>query len=223
MSDELPRAHQLGLVGCEACGLVMERHPEHGAHPHDHGPHCPRCDEEVHERKPNSIARCWAYLIAAAVLYIPANVLPIMRTQRLRDDHVDTILSGVVYLWKVGSYDLAIIVFTASIVVPLVKIGTLALLLVTTQRQSTWRQRDRATLFRGIEFVGHWSMLDVFVVAILITLVQFGSVAQIHAGAGIVAFGAVVVLTMLASMSFDPRLIWDEPAVMEEAGGALRA
>lgn len=197
------RAIDLHLIRCGACGLTLDN-AEHLS-----GVRCPRCDTPLQQRKPDSLARCWAYLIAAAILYIPANLLPIMRTTKLLDTEESTILSGVVQLWNAGSWDLALIVFTASIVVPLLKIGTLLLLLITTQRGSTWRQRERTRLYAMVEFIGHWSMLDVFVVALLITLVHFGKFALVQAGSGIIAFGAVVVLTMLASMSFDPRLIWD--------------
>jgi paraquat-inducible protein A len=198
-----PRAPALNLLACEACGRVVRL-----AAPTPR-PHCPRCAAPLRRRKPNSVARCWAFLIAAAILYVPANVLPVMHTSLMFESENDTILSGVLKLWRGGSWDLAAIVFTASIVVPLMKIGTLALLLITTQRRSRWRQRERTRLYRLVEFVGHWSMLDVFVVALLVTLVHFGALADVEPGSGIVAFGAVVVLTMLASQSFDPRLIWD--------------
>ncbi len=204
MTTAPPRAIEFGLITCAACGLVQQL-PEHISG----NPHCSRCHATLHRRKMDSTTRCWAFLIAAVILYIPANLLPVMRTSTLFNSEDDTILSGVVRLWQAGSWDLAVIVFTASIVVPLMKIGTLAMLLVTTQRRSTWRQRERTRLYRAIEFVGHWSMLDVFVVALLVTLVHFGNFGQVRPGSGIMAFGAVVVLTMLASKSFDPRLIWD--------------
>lgn len=197
-------ARDLGVLGCHACGLVSR---DIGA---DHS-HCPRCRASLHRRAPASISRSWALLLAAMLLYIPANVLPIMKTATLFDSHADTILSGVVVLWRSGSIDLAIIVFVASIVVPMFKIAVLALLLITAQRGSDWRRPERARLYRMIEFIGHWSMLDVFVVALLAALVHFQSVARVDAGPGAMAFGGVVVLTMLASMSFDPRLTWDSP------------
>lgn len=196
-------AEELGLAACHACGQVCRvrrLRPDSC---------CPRCLAPLRRRKPNSLARCWALLIAAAVLYLPANLLPIMQTTNFFDVRVDTILSGVVALWEAGSWDLAIIVFVASIVVPLVKIGALVLLLVTVQRGSDWAPRERARLYRAIEVVGHWSMLDVFVVALLVGLVHFQNFADVQPGGGAIAFAAVVVLTMLASMSFDPRLIWD--------------
>ena len=203
MSGAPPRASELHLIGCDACGLVLH------ADGNRHDSHCHRCGAPLHRRKPNSLMRTWAFLIAACILYLPANLLPIMRTVNLLEVEDSTILSGVLLLWQKGSWDLAIIVFTASIIVPLVKIACLTLLLVSTQRGMTWGQRERTRIYRMLEVIGHWSMLDVFVVALLMTLVHFGKFAQVEAGPGVVAFGAVVVLTMLASMSFDPRLIWD--------------
>lgn len=196
---------QLGIARCRACGQILRLRAEH------EGARCPRCSAPVHRRKPASIALTWAMLIAAAILYLPANLLPIMRTEMLGGASDDTILSGVVALWRAGSLDLAIIVFVASILVPLFKIGALVLLLVTAQRGSAWRRRERSALYRLIEFIGHWSMLDIFVVALLAALVHFQTLAEITPGPGAIAFGAVVVLTMLASKSFDPRLIWDDP------------
>ena len=198
-----PRACDLKLICCHACGLVLDNRDEL-----DHA-RCPRCDEHLYARKPSSLARSWAFLIAAAALYIPANLLPIMLTTKMYNTLSSTIVSGVLELWHDGAWDLAIIVFTASVVVPILKIALMTFLLVTTQRRSTWRQRERTVLYRILEYIGHWSMLDVFVVALLITLVHFHKLALVQAGPGIVAFGAVVVLTMLSSMSFDPRLIWD--------------
>jgi paraquat-inducible protein A len=207
--NALPRAADLGLIRCSGCGLVVRCDDDPRL-----SPHCPRCAVPLHRRKPDSRRRCWAFLIAAIILYVPANLLPVMHRTLLFDSQSDTILSGVVELWQAGSWDLAVIVFTASVVVPLLKIGTLALLLVSTGRGSRWARRERTRLYRIVEFVGRWSMLDVFVVALLVTLVHFGVFAQVAPGGGIIAFGAVVVLTMLASQSFVPRLIWDEPASM---------
>ena len=163
----------------------------------------------MHYRKPDSIARAWALLIAATILYIPANVLYVTETSALTGVQRDTILSGVIYLWTSGSWPVAVLIFIASIVVPLAKIIALALLLVTTQRRSTWRMLDRARLYRLVELVGRWSMVDIYVIGILVTLVQLGALANIVAGPGAIAFGAVVVLTMFAAEAFDPRLIWD--------------
>lgn len=200
-----------GLIRCMACGLVSR--PDAGCE----APRCQRCHAPLHSRRRDSLTRCWAYLLAAALLYLPANLLPIMQTTSFFTPVDDTILSGVVRLWQAESYDLAIIVFVASIVVPLLKLGVLALLLITVQRRSAWAPEQRARLYRFIEFIGHWSMLDVFVVALLVALVHFKSFALVLPGGGAVAFAAVVVLTMLASMSFDPRLIWDAAEPHPEA------
>ena len=203
MNVAAARARDLKLLACHGCGLVLDNREGLDR------ARCPRCDTPLYTRKPDSLARSWAYLIAATILYIPANLLPIMLTTKLYDTESSTIFSGVIELWETGAWDLAVIVFTASVAVPILKIVLLAFLLISTQRRSTWHQRDRTRLYRILEYIGHWSMLDVFVVALLITLVHFHKLALVQAGGGIVAFGAVVVLTMLASMSFDPRLIWD--------------
>ncbi|MEO8122851.1 MAG: paraquat-inducible protein A [Burkholderiales bacterium] len=201
VSEPVPTARALGLLGCECCGLVSM---DTGS-----GARCPRCHIKLHARKPQSLQRCSAYIIAAAVLYIPANVLPIMSTASFvygREQH--TIIGGIIELWTTGSWELSTIVFIASIAVPILKIVALALLVVTAQRRSRWRQLERASLYRLLETVGHWSMLDVFVVVLLVGMVRFGALANVEPSAGLLAFGAVVVLTMLASSSFDPRLIW---------------
>lgn len=194
---------RLGLLACHVCGLVS-RSPRAGGHGA-----CGRCGAALHPRKPYSIRRTWALLIAAALLYVPANALPVMQTTTLFGSQEDTILSGVAYLWTSGSWPLAIVVFAASITVPLLKIIALTVLVVSTQRRAAWRPRERTRLYRVIELVGRWSMLDIYVVTVLVALVHLQGLATIQAGPGAVAFGAVVVLTMLASMSFDPRLIWD--------------
>jgi paraquat-inducible protein A len=201
----VPTARTRGLLGCECCGLVSEASAESAL------TCCPRCGFTLHATKPQSLQRTTAYLLAAVLLYVPANTLPIMATASVfegREAH--TILGGIVELWHAGSWELALIVFIASIAVPIVKIVALALLVVTSQRKSRWRQAERANLYRLIETVGHWSMLDVFVVVLLVGMVRFGAFASVEPAPGLLAFGAVVVATMLASASFDPRLIWPE-------------
>ncbi|HEY0917505.1 MAG TPA: paraquat-inducible protein A [Solimonas sp.] len=199
-------AAELGLLGCHRCGHVLKR-PGQGALGH-----CDRCGATLHRRKPQSLERCWALLIAAMILYVPANTMTMMRTTNLLNSTDDTIISGVIYLWVQGSWELAAIVFIASVMVPISKFIALLTLLITVQRGSDWDRPGRTRLYRIIEKIGHWSMLDVFVVALLVALVHFDVFGRVEAGGGAVAFGAVVVLTMLASMSFDPRLIWDPPA-----------
>ena len=208
----LPRATELGLIGCHVCGLVCRNVPGDERLDAD-GVHdamaCPRCGSALHRRKPNSYTRTWALLIAAFILYIPANVLPIMRTASLNDIDDNTIISGVVELWTKGSPDLAVIVFAASIVVPMLKFSSLGMLLLSSGRGSAWARPQRAKLYRLVEFIGYWSMLDVFVVALLTALVRFSVLSRVEPLPGVIFFGLTVVLTMLASMSFDPRLIWD--------------
>jgi paraquat-inducible protein A len=206
MTNVPPVAARSGLMVCHECRMLSKAN---GIHGHAHAQSCPRCGAQLHFRKSDSIGRAWAYLIAATILYIPANVLPIMETGSLFGTQNDTILSGVVFLWVSGSWDLAAIVFIASIVVPLAKIFALVLLLVSVQMHSTWQQQQRTRLYRLVELVGRWSMLDIYVITILVALVQLKGLASIKAGPAAIAFGAVVVLTMLAAESFDPRLIWD--------------
>lgn len=205
MSNGNVTAAACGLCSCHVCGLVA-RLP---ADARPGGLACPRCATPLHSRKPNSIARTWALLIAAFILFFPANLLPVMETGSLFGAQQDTIMSGVVFLWQSGSWPLAVLVFIASIVVPLTKLTILTLLVASVQFRSTWFPHQRTRLYRLIEFIGRWSMLDIYVITVLAALVRLQSLATIKAGPGAVAFGAVVVLTMLASKAFDPRLIWD--------------
>src|SRR6266702_183913 len=192
-----------GLLSCHSCGLLVK------SAAHVHGARCPRCGTHLHARKPNSIARTWAFLIAAIVLYIPANALPVMNTSSLFGTEKDTILSGVLYLWTSGSWPLALVVFIASIAVPMLKIIALMYLVISTQRRSLTLVQQRSRIYRLVELVGRWSMLDIYVITVLVALVQFNALATIQAGPAAVAFGSVVVLTMFAAIAFDPRLMWD--------------
>ncbi len=201
MSGPMPTARDAGLAVCHDCGQLVRLSAEHY--------HCPRCHAVVHLRTPNSIARSWALLIAAAICYIPANVLPVTVVDAVGQVQGDTIMSGVLYFLHHGDWPLALVIFTASIAVPMSKIAMLMYLLVSVQRRSVWRPADRTRVYRIVELIGRWSMLDMFVVTILVALVQLGFFATMQAGAGAPYFGAVVVLTMLAAQQFDPRLIWD--------------
>ena len=196
-------AARLGYLTCHACGLL------HRASGHAHGLFCTRCGAALHTRKRDSVARAWALLIAAYVLIVPANVLPVMVSGSLFGSESDTIMSGVAFLWSDGSWLLAAILFIASIAVPFAKLLAMTCLLVSVQRRSTLAPEQRTRLYRVLEFVGRWSMIDIYVAAILTALVQFGGLMSIQAGPGAIAFGSVVVLTMFAAESFDPRLIWD--------------
>lgn len=200
-STRFRTASSLAILSCHQCGKLWKSALE--------GECCLHCNATLHRRKPDSLNRTWALLITACIMYIPANILPVMITSTLFDTHQDTILSGIIFFWVSGDWGLAAVVFIASFLVPLLKLASLLILVISTQRQSVWRQLERAKLYRLLEIIGRWSMLDVFVVSLLVGLVQIQGFAQITAGVGIVAFGGVVVLTMLASLSFDPRLIWD--------------
>jgi paraquat-inducible protein A len=194
-----------GLLGCECCGLVL-----HAVGAQQHGLRCPRCGFGLHAVKPQSVQRTAAWLATAVILYVPANVLPVMSTQSVLGHDSHTLLGGIHELWVGGSWGLAVIVFIASIAVPVLKIGALALLAATVRLAPRWRRLERAKLYRLIDAVGHWSMLDVYVVLLLAATVRFGPLANVRPGPGLLCFAAVVVLTMLATISFDPRLIWKE-------------
>lgn len=186
------------LLRCETCGLVA---PGKAA--------CPRCGAHRHFRKPESVTRAWALVITALVLYLPANIFPVMTVVSFGKGESDTILSGVKSLMLAGMWPLALLVFFASITVPVLKITGLMFLLITTRRGSRWRLRDRTLLYRIVESVGRWSMIDIFMLSILAGLVQLGSIATIEPGIGAVSFAAVVIITMFAAAAFDPRLMWD--------------
>lgn len=170
---------------------------------------CPRCGARVHERKPHSLATTAALVLSAATLYLPANLLPVMHMHTFFSEEDDTIMSGVLSLIEEGSWPLALLVFVASIVVPLLKLIAMGWLLISVARRSRGHALQKARLFRLVEFIGRWSMLDVFAISLLVSLVQIRSLATIRVGLGALAFGAVVVLTMLAAQSFDERLLWD--------------
>jgi paraquat-inducible protein A len=198
-------AADASLLSCHDCRLLT-RAPSLPAHAHAR---CPRCGAVLHRRKPNSIARTWALVIAAAIMYIPANVLPVTVVVSLGIEQADTIMSGVIYFFSSGMWPIALLILFASIIVPLLKLIALGFLLISVQTRSNWRPRDRTLLYRITELVGRWSMVDIYVVAILVALVRLGQLADITAGPGAFFFGTVVVLTMFAASSFDPRLIWD--------------
>lgn len=200
-------ARQLGLVSCHDCHLLVEL-------PHSHASSsCPRCGAHLHPRKKNSLARTWALVFAAILFYIPANVLPMTITTSLGNKEADTITSGVIYFMQSGSWEIAVVIFVASLFVPFAKMIILIFLLLSVQFRSSWKPKDRTKLYRLTEMVGRWSMVDIYVVTILVALVKLGSIATIEAGPAAVYFAAVVVTTMFAAESFDPRLIWD---VIEE-------
>ncbi len=206
-------AAQAGLVSCETCGLLSQ--PADAAEPG----YCPRCGSELEWRRAGSIQTTWALVIAAAICYIPANLLPVLGTTTLGSTEYDTIMGGVVFLYTSGSWPLALIVLIASVMVPLGKLVALSYLLITVQRGSISSNQERTRLYRMVEFIGRWSMLDVFVDTFTVALVQLQPLMSVHPGPGVMFFAAVVVLTMIAAERFDPRLIWDASAAKESTVG----
>jgi paraquat-inducible protein A len=202
-------AMQHGLQGCETCHLVSRPAPGEDAG------RCPRCDEALDFRKPASIQRTTAYVVAAAICYIPANLLPVLTTTTAAGAESDTILQGVVLLWSPTGWPLSLIVLVASIMIPVGKIVALTYLLLTVRRGSIASNEQRIRLFRMVRFIGRWSMVDVFVDTFTAALVQLQPLMSVEPGPGLFFFAAVVVLTMLAVESFDPRLIWDGESVRE--------
>jgi paraquat-inducible protein A len=203
VSTGVMTAMQQGLQSCEVCGLLSRPAPgeEEGR--------CPRCNEELVFRKPASLQRTWAFLIAAAICYIPANLFPVLTTTTAKGAESDTILQGVVLLWSPTGWPLSLIVLIASIMIPIGKIVALAYLLVSVQRGSIKNNEQRVRLYRMVKIIGRWSMVDVFVDTFTAALVQLQPLMAVEPAPGLVYFAAVVVLTMFAAESFDPRLIWD--------------
>jgi paraquat-inducible protein A len=198
-------------IGCDTCGLVSRSGP---------GMRCSRCGFRLHDRKPYSIARTWAFSAAAVVLYIPANVYPVLTVVQLGAGQPSTILGGARELLDLGMWPLAALVFFASVAVPVLKLIGLGVLLISTHLGSGQLLHDRTVLYRIVDAIGRWSMIDIFMESILVALVQFGQIASVYPGPGAIAFAAVVILTMLSARSFDPRLMWDRAltrAVTESA------
>lgn len=198
-------ARQLGLVSCHDCQLLSQM-PSLAA---GQAALCPRCGSGLHQRKPNSLVRTWALVLSGMIFYVPANILPITLTTSLGSSQPDTIMSGVIHFVHNGSWGIALVIFTASIFIPFMKFLILISLLLSVHFRSIRRPLDRARLYRLTEAVGRWSMVDIFVVTIVIALVKLGILANIEAGPAALYFAAVVVITMVAAESFDPRLIWD--------------
>lgn len=203
MSSNIIRAKSRGLAGCHTCGLVVKlENKQHAI--------CPRCGSGVHYRKHNSIARAWALLISAFIMYIPANTEPILFTTSLGQTNSDTIMSGVMYFLSQGDWPLALVIFSASVLIPLLKMIAISYILIMIQLGATGRKIENTRLYMLAELMGKWSMVDVFVIALLAALVQLGALTTIEPGPAGMAFAGMVILTMFAAMSFDPKLIWDQ-------------
>ncbi|KEQ13063.1 paraquat-inducible protein A [Endozoicomonas montiporae] len=181
---------------------------------------CPRCSAVVHQRQPNSLVRCWALTLTAALLYIPANLLPMMTVSKFEEGQPQTIISGVIELVQQGMIPIALLVFIASVMVPILKLLVMVWLLLSVHfpRAALHRQ---LMLYRMIVWIGRWSMLDIFIISLLVGLVKFGQLGTVTAGAGAYAFASVVVTTMLAAIQFDPRLLWDALRAESDTGKPL--
>ena len=195
-----------GLACCHTCGKLSAATLTR----------CRRCGAGIHLRIPHSLQTTMALLVTAVVLFVPANVLPIMHTEQLGRVTTNTIVGGVIRLWEHGSYPIALVIFIASILIPIAKIFALVWLCLTVGRQHPTSRRERALIYRVTEFIGRWSMIDVFVVAVLVALIQLGGLLTIRAGPAALAFAGVVIATMLAALAFDSRLIWDATSNEEE-------
>ena len=202
----LTQSIELGLSLCRTCGLAVSRVSL------EMDRRCPRCRSRIEHRTPLSTEMTLAWLIAGIVLYIPANLLPVMHTSGLLGEADSTILGGILEFWRAGDWDIALLIFIASVAVPFTKFIAIGLLLFTVRRNSRWQQHQRTALYRIVEFIGYWSMLDVVVVALTSALMQFQVLGAAEPRAGIAFFCAVVIVTMLSALSFDPRLIWDRRA-----------
>ncbi|MFT5132749.1 MAG: paraquat-inducible protein A [Gammaproteobacteria bacterium] len=193
--------HSVRYLNCHTCGLLSKEKP--------HAQNCPRCTTPLHHRKHNSLEATWALLLAAVILIIPANLYPVMTVIRFGQGEPNTILSGILHLVEEGMWGLGLIVFVASIVVPVMKLIVLSFLLISVHKKSIWRPKDRTFLYRITEVVGAWSMVDIFLVGLLSALVSLDALSTIRPGIGATYFAGVVVITMFAAHKFDPRLIWD--------------
>ena len=204
---EIMRAIEAQLIACHRCKAVCAD-ADDAALP-SRPPCCPRCGHVLDARRPRSTSHAWAFLLAAMALYVPANVLPVMHARVLDQGGDSTIVGGILEFWRSGAYGIALIVFIASIAVPCAKFAGISLLLVSTQYDTRVSKRMQSHLYRLIELIGYWSMLDVLVVGWAVSLSNFGNISEAEPRIGLVCFGLAVVFTMLSSKSFDPRLIWD--------------
>jgi len=203
VNDEIIRAKNVGFASCHICDLVITLGNREAAN-------CPRCNSKIHYRKHDSLNRAWAFLISAFIMYIPANTEAIMVTGGLGQESADTIISGIIYFIATGDWPLALVIFSASVLLPLLKIISIGYLLIMVHRGNDLRKKEKTRLYVIAELIGKWSMVDVFVVALLTSLIQLGELSYITPGPAGLAFAIMVILTMFSAMAFDPKLLWDE-------------
>ncbi len=200
MQADISALHGLNLVSCHQCETVQAADRAR----------CSFCGHALHGRKRNSLQRAWSFLITALILYVPANVLPIMTTNEMGKETFNTIAGGVVALWEHGDFLIALIILVASLLVPLAKFAALIVLCLGNRLEMVDKPQSRANIYRLTEFVGRWSMVDVFVVAFLAALIQLGNLMSVYPGPAALAFAGMVIFSMLAANSLDPKLFWDE-------------
>lgn len=200
MPTESSAFYQQNLVSCDMCSTVQSADRVH----------CGFCHHALHTRKQHSLQRAWSFLVTALILYVPANLLPIMNTDQMGAETYNTIAGGVVSLWGHGDYLVASIILVASLLVPLAKFAALFLLCLSGQFKVYNKPHSKAAIYRLTEFVGRWSMIDVFVVAFLASLIQLGNLLSIYPGPAALAFAGMVIFSMLAANSLDPKNFWDD-------------
>lgn len=197
---------------CHACQLTLpDAAPEYDGTP------CPRCHATLYRRFPHALQRSAAFALAGLIMLVPANLLPVITSNLFGAAQTNTIMSGVLALYRDGLWGIALIVFVASIAVPLLKLVSLGLFFHAAWRGNSPHRRGLTRLYAFVRFIGRWSMLDVFLVAFLTGAVRFGTLASVHPEPGVIAFAAAVLLTVFATESFDSRLLWDEGANSESA------
>jgi len=205
-------ARAAGLVACTTCGKLHRMSEPSSGHRHQ----CARCGSALHSRKPHSLQRTWALLLTGILLYLPANIYPIMITRSLGRPEENTIIGGIISLWDSGAYGIAGVIFVASVVIPILKFLVIGYLLMSIHGKSRLARRQKTRLYHLTEFIGPWSMVDVFVVALLVALVDMEGIASVKPDIAATAFAAMVGITMLSAMAFDPRLLWDNKWDNEE-------
>lgn len=205
MTIKAPFARQMQLCRCTLCGLVCADDMAS-----DEDKKCPRCQTTLPNHRPARRHLSWALLLTSMILYLPANILPVMYTTLLGHGSESTILSGIIAFWRSGSWGIAAIIFVASVMVPCLKFLSLGVLLISASHQSGWARRERTWLYRLTEWIGCWSMLDVVVVAVVCCLLRFRPLSEAEPRVGILFFALVVVLTMLCALSFEPKTLWED-------------
>lgn len=196
---------QMQVCRCSLCGLVCDAETTFGVRAK-----CPRCQTKLPGHPSRNLSLSGALLLSSIILYVPANIFPVMYTTLFGHGSESTLLSGVIAFWRAGSWGIAAIIFVASVIIPCLKFLSLSVLLISSARKSHWARRERTRLYRITEWIGCWSMLDVVVVAVVSGLLRFHAMSEAEPRSGILFFGLVVIFTMLCALSFEPKTIWED-------------